>query len=406
MREDTRDAAVVRSLAWLAVLTQPVFVVLWIVGGALQPRYSAVVQPVSDLGALTARDQWVVNVGLILMGASLLALAPGLRALLPRRPATGLTLVLFGIAGIAFVLTGVFRLDCSLAGSAGCLARYHHGQLSWHSSVHAWAGLVAQIALVLGPFALTRSLWLRPVAVLCLIAGGAAIGLLAIGEIGYLAGGGIKVGSGINGLTERLGLTAANIWLLLVAGSVLYRTRRVPAPPPPTPMRPRDFFGRSWSGTGELIPFPWILRGLLSKRFTFTREVTFITDELFVVHDTGRLAAGFQMSVRSYCEFLDPAHVHITAAELPDGADLTLDENGYQLKPFRFAFPLGPLRFTYGVREQPQVTSDGTIIEDIVVTYLRVPVARLTARGRLDERAPSPARAHETGQGAPTTRSR
>lgn len=403
MREDSQHTTVVRSLAWLAVLAQPMFVVLWIVGGALQPHYSVVVQPVSEPGALTAHDPWVVNAALILMGVSLLAVAPGLRALLPRRPAAVLAIAMFAIAGIAFGLTGVFRMDCSLTGSAACLARYHHGQLSWHSAVHSWAGLVAQLALLIGPFALARALWLRPVAVLCLIAGLVAIGLGAIGEVGYLAGGGIKVGSGINGLMERLGLIAANIWLLLVAGTILYVTRRAPALPPPTPMRPRDFFGRSWSGDGELIPFPWLLRGLLSQRFSFTREVTFITDELFVVHDTGRLERGFEMSVRSYCEFLDPSHVHITAAELPDGADLTLDENGYQLKPFRFAFPVGPVRFTYHLREQPQVASDGTIIDTIVITYLRVPVARLTARGRLDDQAPSEARLRDAGHAAPAT---
>jgi Protein of unknown function (DUF998) len=404
MREDIRSRGLVRSLAWLAVAAQPVFVVLWIVGGGLQPHYSAVVQPVSELGALTAHDPWVVNSGLILMGVSLLAVAPGLGALLPRRPATVLAVAMFAVAGIAFVLTGVFRMDCSLTGSAACLARYHHGQLSSHSSVHAWAGLLAQVALLIGPFALARALWLRPVAVLCLIAGLVGIGLGVIGEISYLATGGIKVGSGINGLMERLGLIAANIWLLLVAGGILSMTRRAPAPPPPTPMRPRDFFGRAWSGAGELIPFPWILRGLLSQRFTFTREVTFITDELFVVHDTGRLERGFQMSLRYYCEFLDPSHVHITAAELPDGADLTLDEEGYQLKPFRLAFPVGPLRFTYHVREQPQVASDGTIIDTIVVTYLRVPVARLTAHGRLKDQTPSAPKLRPAAQATPTSR--
>jgi hypothetical protein len=211
-----------------------------------------------------------MNAGLILMGVSLLAVAPGLRVLLPRRPAAAVAVAAFAIAGVAFGLTALFRMDCSLAGSAGCLTRYHHGQLSWHTGVHEWAGLAVEIALVLGPFALARALWLRPTAVLCLIAAVVSVGLGAIGEIGYLAGGGIKAGSGINGLTERLGLTAANIWVLLVASSILYRTRRASAPPPPTPMRPRDFFGRSWSGEGELIAWPWILGRLFRQPFTFT----------------------------------------------------------------------------------------------------------------------------------------
>jgi hypothetical protein len=104
------------------------------------------------------------------------------------------------------------------------------------------------------------------------------------------------------------------------------------------------------------------------------------------------------MSLRYYCEFLDPSHVHITAAELPDGADLTLDQNGYQLKPFRLAFPVGPVRFTYHCREEPRVASDGTIIDTITATYLRIPIARLTARGRLDDQPSSRAVSQQTSQ--------
>lgn len=188
--------------------------------------------------------------------------------------------------------------------------------------------------------------------------------------------------------------------MLLVAASILYATRREPAPPPPAPLRPRECFGRSWSGEGELIIWPWSLGRLFPQKFSFTREVTFITDELFVVHDEGRLSQGFRMSLRYYCEFLDPSRVHITASELPDGADLTLDENGYQLRPFRFAFPVGPLWFTYRCREQPRVTADGTIIDTITVTYLRIPIARLIARGRAGDQPPPHTSPPESSQAA------
>ena len=35
---------------------------------------------------------------------------------------------------------------------------------TWHTGVHLWAGVVAQVALVLTPFAIARALWPSPVA--------------------------------------------------------------------------------------------------------------------------------------------------------------------------------------------------------------------------------------------------
>lgn len=387
MSKGATHMARARAAAWAAVLIQPLFVAAWIVSGALQPNYSAVVQPVSDLAAQTARHPYLLVAALIALGISLAALTPGLKALLPGRPATTIALAAFAVAGLAFALAGVLRLDCSGFADAACLDAHRRGALSWHSSAHLWAGLVAELALMVGPFALTRALWPRPVAVLTLIAGAVSIGLVVAVEVVYHAGGGVRVGAGATGLLERIGLTTTNIWALLVAGSVLFATRRPPELPAPMAMRPRDFYRHGWLGEGEIVSWPWALGRLLPQRFTFTREVAFASDQLFVVRDEGRFAGGYVQRFVYFCEFRDPTHVHATASELPDGADLTIDDDGYRLAPFRLAVPVGPLRFTFHCREQPLRQTDGTIVDTITATWLGLPIARLTARTLPDEPA-------------------
>jgi hypothetical protein len=47
-----------------------------------------------------------------------------------------------------------------------------------------------------------------------------------------------------------------------------------------TPLQPREFFGRPWSGEGEWMPAPWL--GWLPgpRRFRFQSFTSWINDEL------------------------------------------------------------------------------------------------------------------------------
>ena len=82
----------IRALAVGAIAAQVVFVVAWIVAGALEPGYSHARQRVSELGASTAAHPWIVNGAITLLGVSFVALGligpdldRGVRNLMARR---------------------------------------------------------------------------------------------------------------------------------------------------------------------------------------------------------------------------------------------------------------------------------------------------------------------------------
>lgn len=300
----SRGTSRLRFLAGAAIAGQLLFTASWVLAGALERGYSPWRQGVSELGALNARHPWIANAGLLVLGLSIACLALALRAVLPPRRASLAAATLFLIAGVALMLTGVFRLDCGLS-SHLCRARFDAGQLSWHTSTHVWAGLIASVALVLTPFAIARALWPSPTAALALGAGGFGVALAIAGEIAYQA-------SAPDGISERLQLLAAHSWVVLVAGAVLYLTRQAPKLSHPTALRPRDFFAASWAGDGEVAAWAPLLGRFIRARFNFTRDATYLSDEVWMFDDRATFPGGNVIAQRLICQLEPDGHIHVS----------------------------------------------------------------------------------------------
>jgi hypothetical protein len=364
----------IRSLAWLAVAAQAVFVASWLVAGALQPGYSHADSYVSALAAPVARHPWIVMAGLAVYGLSAWAVAIGLRPVLPDRTASRVAVALFAVVGAAVVVAAFAQPDCNPT------------LRSCSESVHGWAAFVARLALVATPFALARALWPSPTAALALLAGGAG---LAIGVLGLVAG-------GPDGTTERAELFAGQLWLIIVAAGILHETRPAPRFSAPAALRPRDFFGSTWQGEGRLRPFPSALSGALAPAVTVSRTTTWKSEDIGLVRDRMEFRSGRVEERLRFAHLVDPSHIHVTADDMPDGADLRLDEDGVRMAPFRLAVPVGPIRFVVRCHPQARVEPDGTLVYDVPVRWHGLPVARAELRARPVDTTAAPERAGAT----------
>jgi hypothetical protein len=361
-----------RRLAWLAVAGQAALVAAWIVAGALEPGYSHFSQTFSDLGARSASHPAVMNAGLAAFGASLLALALALPAALPPRPAARVAAGLFALAGLAVLAAALVPLDCAVNGDRACADALDAGTLSWRTYAHLWAGLVFDVAFVLTTFAIARALWPRHVALPAMLAAGSAFPIL----IASVAGGALAGDDA--GLTQRLGFLAVHVWVVLVAVGILHSTRAAPAPGPLIPMRPRDFFGRAWSGRGERVLWPAWLWRRAPRPFELRREVEWISDEVWLVRDVASFDDGEVEEHRMVARLAGPDRVHIMGDDIPGGVDMLLEAGGYRMTPYRFTVPIGPIRFALRARDQVRPAGDGGALEwTLHLSWLGLPVARL-----------------------------
>lgn len=373
-----------RALAWAALAGQVAFIAAWIVAGALEPGYSHLEEGVSALGADNALNPAIVNAGLVIIGASFAALGPALLGVLPRRPAAAFAVALFVASGAALALSGLLPLDCGMAVDERCRAQWRAGELSWQHDAHLWSGLVAEVLLASTPFALARALWPGPVAAAAVACG--AIGLLISAVFLALHG----VDDAPAGLVQRAGWDVLHLWVLIVAVGVLHATRRRPRPGELIPIRPRDFMARAWLGEGELVLRPLFLGRWLTQRFEARRESTWISDRVWRTEDESYFADGRVQRRHMFCEFVADDHVRLTAGDLPDGADVWLEDDGFRISPFRMTFPIGPLPLLVWCHDRSHVERDGTFVNifDVRSPALRLPLARVTFRVRAQEPDP------------------
>ncbi len=368
-----------RLLAGFALAGGFVFVVSSIVAGALEPGYSHLEEGISALSTSDARHPWIVAGGLILFGLSVAALGPAMRAVLPRRRAANLVAWCLLIAGVGFAVAGALPMDCSLSVDERCRTLSDAGELSWHHYPHLWVGLVIQVALSVAPFAVIRALWPRPAAI-ALLSGSipaVAFGIVAIPLYG--------LEGAPDGLIQRVQYAPLFLFLLLLAGGVLHSTRPEPRMPKPTPLRPREFFGRAWTGEGQLLLYPTFLWRRFAPRFRARRETTWLSDEAFVVEDRAEFLSGHVESRRRFCELVAPDRFRITSADLLEPTELRVDESGFRVAPYRMRVPYGPVGVTLRCWDELRLEPDGTLVDTIDMRFLGVPVARVVVRARLTD---------------------
>lgn len=367
----------IRRLAWFAMVAQPVFVAAWVIAGLSQPRYSHIDQSISELGARFAEHPWIVNGGFVVLGLSVAALAPGLLRALPARPSARVSATLFAFTGAGLAILAALPLDCSFTLDATCEQRLDAGQLSWQTEAHLWLGLILAVTIVATPFVLARALRARPVAPFLLAAG-------AYGVILAVAATALDFSDAEGaGVIDRVVLGTFQVWVILVAAGILDAARGEPDSGALSNVPARDFFGREWTGEGEIVYRPAFLWRIVRQRFRVHRTTTWLSEGVWLVEDRATFDDARVYEQRRLCELETPDKLRVTAGDLPDGAVFDLTEEGYRLEPYTLLAPLGPVGVLLRCRDRHQMNGSGELIDTIDVRCLGLPVARIEVRARL-----------------------
>jgi hypothetical protein len=192
------------------------------------------------------------------------------------------------------------------------------------------------------------------------------------------------LGDAPSGLIQRFGFLVLLVWVVILAAGILHATREEPRPGQLVRLRPRDFFAREWSGEGEIVAWPFFLWRRFAQPFEAHRSSTWISDSVWRIDDEARFGYGRVQRRRMFCEFVSEDRVLITAGDLPEGAEMRIEEDGYRMTPFRMSFPIGPVGVPMRVHDVSRVEPDGTLVNTFEARSLvfGLRLARLTFRVR------------------------
>jgi hypothetical protein len=130
------------------------------------------------------------------------------------------------------------------------------------------------------------------------------------------------------------------------------------------------------------LPRPRLLWRRFPLRFRCRRESTFLSDDVWYYDDQVLFGDGRVEARRRFCQLVAPDRIHVTADDMPDGAEVALGERGFRIGPFWLTVPLGPLRWPLRCREQSRFERDGTFVETFHLRSLGLPAGRMTFRVR------------------------
>ncbi len=133
--------------------------------------------------------------------------------------------------------------------------------------------------------------------------------------------------------------------------------------------------GGTWSGEGEIVGRHALRWLMLREPFTITTRIEPLSESIRIVRDDLRFARGGEMKRTMYVERIAADRYHVTADDMPLGADVTMSGGTYTYAPYwSWSSFRGRRRFVR-VREEGTFDPDGTMRGRIDLSWYRIPVA-------------------------------
>jgi hypothetical protein len=145
-----------------------------------------------------------------------------------------------------------------------------------------------------------------------------------------------------------------------------------------TPLRPREFFGRPWSGAGEFVPARLLRVPRSRRRFRFRSECEFVSDEEWIVRDTTEFDSGETVERTMRASFFPPARIETEADDMPGGGELRLEERGFRFRPYVLKVPVGRMRLRMRCRDRCWLDQADVLHDEIRMRFLGIPVGTIT----------------------------
>ncbi len=146
-----------------------------------------------------------------------------------------------------------------------------------------------------------------------------------------------------------------------------------------TPLQPKEFFRGLWTGEGEISPHPLLHWIIPRERLRFFSEAVWLSETIWLVKDRMEFASGRVIERKMLAELIAADRIHVTADDMPLGADILLHAKGFRFTPYYALAALRDRGRLHRLRCVDECLLDeaGYVHDTIRMYYWRVPVATM-----------------------------
>jgi hypothetical protein len=147
-----------------------------------------------------------------------------------------------------------------------------------------------------------------------------------------------------------------------------------------TPLRPQEFFRGVWEGDGEVLPHV-ALRWLIPREAVrFSSRTQWLSDTVWIVEDRLSCASGDVSERTMFARLVAPDRIHVTADDMPLGADIHLREDGFRFTPYLIWTRYRGRRVRLKCFDDNVLADGGSIHDTIRMRWYGLPVATMRLR--------------------------
>ena len=151
-----------------------------------------------------------------------------------------------------------------------------------------------------------------------------------------------------------------------------------------TPLQPRDFFSGTWQGEGELLPHALLRWSQRRDTIRFSSSTEWLSDTVWIVRDRMEYGSGEAIDRTMFAQLVAPDRIHVTADDMPLGADIELHERGFRFTPYLAWIEYRGRRFRLKCFDDNVLDDEGMIHDTVRLYWYGLPVATIRIHIRVE----------------------
>jgi hypothetical protein len=108
-----------------------------------------------------------------------------------------------------------------------------------------------------------------------------------------------------------------------------------------------------------------------------TTEAVWLSDTVWLVRDHFEFSSGRIIDRKMFAELVAPDRIHVTADDMPMGADILLHESGFRFTPYKVLVHHRGFTFRLRCVDENTIDHDGFIHDCVRMSFCGFPVATM-----------------------------